>query len=176
MLVENEAVCLCDKIASSKTHFFIELFLALVIVAFALALCMQLVVRSGLVSSKKMPIKYFTACTTDGLQTRFIGDKSEYMMGAVTRNKIMFDDGQMVKTNIRNQTRIYGTILSIDNNQLVLKNNAATEQTVVSQADTMIFASSTEIGLASLQVGQNLIVHGELGDDNIITAQIINIQ
>ena len=72
--------------------------------------------------------------------------------------------------------REFGVISKIEANQITILNNAAKEQVVLSQADTVIIASSTEVGLSVLEVGQDIIVVGTLDKDNALTAKVIDIQ
>jgi len=73
-------------------------------------------------------------------------------------------------------SRVFGAITKVESNQITIMNNAAKEEVVWSMATTVIMSSSTEVGLAALHAGQNIVVFGTLNKNNQLEAKLITIQ
>ncbi len=72
--------------------------------------------------------------------------------------------------------RLFGAITKIEGNKITVMTNAAQEQIVLSQTDTVIaLPTDEEIGLAALKAGQNIIVTGTLNDDMTVNAEWITV-
>ena len=67
-----------------------------------------------------------------------------------------FGDGEEGEKNGR--TTLFGTVVKVEGNKITFTDNAAKEQTVLSQTNTVIFTSAGEVGLSSLKAGQNIVV------------------
>jgi hypothetical protein len=85
-------------------------------------------------------------------------------------------EGKMMTAAMPAMVRMFGAVTKVEGNLITIMNNGAAEQVVVSQADTIIMSSSTEVGLAALKAGQNIVVAGVMNKDNQLVAKIINIQ
>ncbi|MDD2757821.1 MAG: hypothetical protein PHD72_00405 [Patescibacteria group bacterium] len=162
--------CACGKM--SWGHFFVKLFLAVVFIALALTIALAVCYKlgGGALGAKK----HFGLMRGEwGAPTCLSGEKSGgvLMMGG---SNVAFKAGKNLTLAI--PERVFGNISKIEANQITVMNNAAQEQVILSQADTVIFSSSTEVGLASLKVGQNIVVIGEPDKDKKLVAKIINIQ
>lgn len=85
------------------------------------------------------------------------------------------DRKDFLKGNLVAQSRLFGTITQIEGNKITVTNNAAQETVVLSQVTTVIVLGETEVGVASLKVGMNLVSTGVFNKDNQLEAQIIKI-
>jgi hypothetical protein len=159
--------CPCGKM--STAHLIVKIFLALAMIGFGLVIAITI---------------FYNVCGGRGIkpacdrmhggqvfQAKFMGGESGGMIAVGTN--MAFRAGNDVSVM---PERVFGSITKIEANQITIKNNAAQEQVVISQADTVIFSSSTEVGLSALQIGQNIIVYGTPDKDNKMTAKMINIQ
>ncbi len=166
--------CPCGKITVG--HMFVKMFLALVIIAFVLALSMQWVLSIDWKATKASKrIQYYAPRAVEMEQKdRFYAMRT----GGVG---MIIKDGEMpivTKSDMigKMPTRIYASIVKIQGNQITVMTNAAAEQIVMSEAETVIVVSSTETGIDSLQPGQNLIIFGSMDEEDVLRAKIINVQ
>lgn len=160
--------CSCGKM--SWGHMLVKLFLALAMIGLVLVISVAAVVKLGH-GDKSDYKKYSMMRGGVSSQACFGGERtgSATTMGAVFGIK----EG---KGSLAMSERTFGAISKIEANKITIINNAAQEQVVISQANTMIVSSSTEMGLASLRIGQNIIVFGSPDKDNNLLAKIIQIQ
>ena len=162
----------CCVAETSVGHFVIKMFLALVMVGLGLAIAIVIVMSIG--KGWKSACKDYTYLKAGGAaQVSLMGQKFE--------GKLMVRDGSNVMYKFTKEesdlpVRIFGSILNIESNRITILNNASEAQVVLSEAGTVIVSSSTEVGLSALQAGQNIIIFGELNEDNQLTAKMINIQ
>jgi hypothetical protein len=141
----------------STDHLAVKTFLALAFIGLALAISITIV------------YKVIRRVNMVG------GCFSTTMMQSGGRNFMYGEKGGLMMKK-EAPVREFGVISKIEGNQITIMNNAAQEQLVLSQADTVIVASSTEVGLSVLEVGQDIIVIGALDNDNVLTAKVIDIQ
>ncbi len=73
-------------------------------------------------------------------------------------------------------SRIFGAITAIDGNKITVYDNGATDQPVLSLAETMIFSEGKEVGLKALSAGQDVVVNGTMNSENILEAVKITVQ
>jgi len=160
----------CCVAETSVGHFIIKMFLALVMIGFGLVIAIIVVMNIG--KGWKPACKDYAYFKTGAMQVGMMGEKFE--------GKLMMRDGsnamyKFTKEESELPVRIFGYVLNVESNRITVLNNAAEAQVVLSQADTVIISSSTEVGISALQTGQNIIIFGELNDDNQLTAKMINI-
>ncbi len=72
--------------------------------------------------------------------------------------------------------RLFGTITKVEANQITILDNAAKNDMIVTLSTTIITSSSTEVGLAALKVGQNIVALGTVNPNNVLEAKMIQIQ
>jgi hypothetical protein len=160
--------CPCGKM--SVGHLIVKIFIAVALIGLGLVIAMT--VFMGL-STHRIAKSHYGFMRGQTVQGEFTGVKAGsgvIMMG--NSNVAYKAGGEMMAL----QERIFGVIIKIEANKITIKNNAAQEQIVVSQADTVIASSTTEVGLASLQAGQNIIVIGTYDKDKVLTAKMISIK
>lgn len=160
--------CPCGKL--STAHLIVKIFLAVAVIGLGLVISMEIFYSV----TKGRMTRFDMMRAGQTMQGQFCGAKAGsgiVMMGG-SSNVAYKAGGEMMAL----QERIFGVITKIEANRITIKNNAAEEQIVVSQADTVIVSSTTEVGLASLQVGQNIIVIGSTDKDKVLTAQMISIK
>ncbi|MCX6782045.1 MAG: hypothetical protein NTW66_02935 [Candidatus Magasanikbacteria bacterium] len=163
--------CSCAWTKLSWGHLLLKIFLALVMIALALAISMAVFYKlghGGKSESKRLGVMRGQVST----QACFGEEKGGgvIMMGG---GNMAFKAGKEVPAM---PERTYGNITKIEANQITVKNNAAQDQIILSLADTVIVSSTVEVGLASLQVGQNIIVYGSPDKDKKLEAKLIQIQ
>lgn len=162
--------CPCGKL--STAHLIVKIFLAVAVIGLGLVISMEIIYN---ISKDRVgrQSRFDMMNAGQSVQGQFVGAKvgsGTIMMG--NSNVAYKAGGEMTKM----QERIFGVITKIEANKITIKNNAAVEQLVVSQADTVIVSSTTEVGIASLQVGHNIIVIGSIDKDNTLTAKMISIK
>lgn len=158
--------CPCGKM--STAHLIVKIFLAVAVIGLGLVIAMEVVYNVG----RDHKIGQQRCFGMVRGETQLVGrEVSGKMMSA--GSSVFFQAGGSVQAV---PERVFGVISKIEKNKITIINNASQEQVVFSQADTVIVASSTEIGLASLQVGQNVVVLGTPDKDNVLTAKLINVQ
>lgn len=69
----------------------------------------------------------------------------------------------------------FGSVVRVEGNRIVIQNNGAQEQVIVSQAETEIVVGNREIPLAALANAGNILVRGigSMGRDGTMTAKTI---
>lgn len=80
-------------------------------------------------------------------------------------------DGRMETTS--STTPFFGSVARIEGNRIVILNNGAQEQVVLSQAQTVILFADREVGLSSVTVGQMVRGVGVTNADATVTAKAI---
>jgi hypothetical protein len=161
--------CPCGKM--SVGHLIVKIFIAVSLIGLGLAIAMT--VCYGLSKHRISKSHYGFSCGAETFQSRSIGAKAGSGTIMVSGSNVAYKaGGEMMDI----PERIFGVITKIEANKITIKNNAAQEQLVVSQADTVIVSATTEVGLASLQVGQNIIVIGSYDKDKVLNARMISIK
>lgn len=166
----NSAKCCVAE--TSVGHFIIKMFLALVMIGFGLVIAIVVVMSVGR-GWKSACRDYWHLKVGSAMQGNLMGERFE--------GKLMIRDGSGVMHKFSKEeselpVRIFGNILNIESNRITVLNNASEAQVILSQADTVIVSSSTEVGLSALVPGQNIIVFGASNEDDVLTAKMINIQ
>jgi hypothetical protein len=112
-----------------------------------------------------------------GFEGNFTEGNGVGMMGSEKGSEMMFGsfgkDGE--EGDKGEASRLFGTVSGVAGNKITVKNNAGTDQVILSQADTVITSANVEVGLSSLKAGQNIILIGETGKDGQMTAKWINV-
>lgn len=72
-------------------------------------------------------------------------------------------------------TRAFGVVTKVVGNTITISNNASEEQTILSQADTVILSGVGEVGLSGLKAGQYISVLGEKNPENATVAKMIKL-
>jgi hypothetical protein len=85
-----------------------------------------------------------------------------------------YGDGNGYK-EAKNREKLIGTITSIEINKIVITDNAAKEQVVLSQSDTSILTTTGATTLGGLKVGQNIVAVGKLNATNQLEATAIQV-
>ncbi len=86
------------------------------------------------------------------------------------------DRGMMRSGQAVEWKRLFGSITKIEANKISILDNAATEETVQSQQDTIIIVAGNEAGLAALKPGQNVVIVYQVGQDKTLQAKTISVQ
>lgn len=162
--------CPCGKM--SIGHFLVKLFLAIAIIGLVTVIAMEVFYNLGKDRWSDHPC--FKMMTGQVMQGRFVSDKGAgvVMMGSGGSNMFY----KATKEAPAMPERVFGNITKIEANQITIKNNGAQEQVIISEADTAIISSSTEVGLAALKVGQDIIVIGSPDKDKKLVAKFIEIK
>lgn len=83
--------------------------------------------------------------------------------------------GNLARPALTTVTRLYGTVSTIEGNKITVTNNAAGETIVISQLSTVIVSTESEMGLAALKPGINVVASGVLNKENQLEAQLIRV-
>lgn len=163
--------CSCAWTKLSWGHLLLKIFLALVMIALALVISMTVCYKLGR-GEKGQNARFGSMRGQISTQACFGEEKGvgTIMMGG---GNMAFKAGKEAPAM---PERVYGNISKIEANQITIMNNAAQEQMILSQADTVIVSSSTEVGISELKVGQNIIVYGSPDKDKILVVKLIQIQ
>ncbi len=164
--------CSCSWTKLSWGHLLLKIFLALVMIALALAISITVCYKLGRDARGSNTRFGGMVCGQIGNQDRFGEEKG---------GGVIMKGGTATIINAGKEIppapeRIFGNISKIEANQITIMNNAAQEQIILSQANTVIISSSTEVGLSVLQVGQNIIVFGSPNNEKLLEAKLIQIQ
>ena len=160
----------CSFRKLSWGQFAVNLFIALCFVSIALVVSLLVVMNIGRGFDNGTKLKYthkatgYTVYTTKDGATRMV----------LTKDAIA--GLQAIKDQMRAPERIFGTVLRVEGNQVIIWNNAAEEQVILSHASTMIFVSSTEVGITAIEEGQNVIILGLPDEEDNLIAKTISIQ
>lgn len=91
------------------------------------------------------------------------------MMGGFGRGQQLFlEDAQIASGTVR----LVGSITKIEGNRLTIVDDAAKEWIVLFGSTTKIFTQAGDGTLASLRVGQSMMVNGVMGQDGSLTAMM----
>lgn len=160
--------CSCGRM--SVGHMLVKMFVALVMVALVLAISMAIFVKFG--KGMKTYHQYGIMRGQIMMQGCPFAEKGE-TAAMVGGGNMMF---RAEKAAPAMPERMFATVVKIEGNQITIMNNAAAEQVVLSAADTMIIASSTEVGLPTLQPDMDIVVYGSVNTDKMFEAKLIQIQ
>ncbi len=161
MLAEADSRCSngCCRTNSSMWYKLLKLFL--VVAVFLLIFCL------GAASVVHM---------SGGVHRKVVGSTKMYPVSGAMMD---WSDGRGMKMEKKEATswqRMFGTITKIEGNNLTLLDNAAAETVVMSTQDTIIIQAGAEVGLATLKVGQNVVVVFSLTEERQQVAKTISVQ
>jgi hypothetical protein len=93
---------------------------------------------------------------------------------------VKFFDGKNLgyaSAAVRTQdVRLFGAVTKVEGNMITITDNSAKEQVVLSQSNTIITATGTEVGLSAVKPGVNIVSVGAMNKDNQQLAKTIRIQ
>lgn len=150
-----------------RSTLFMVLFCSLAVLGFVIAVGVG-VDTAQTFRKQRLSVKYARA----GYWMHEVGDSYQ-----ILPRFIKAECGRNEKArDVSNMVSFFGVISSVEGNKVSVSTNAASEQLVVSDVDTHIFVSSTEIGIGSLKVGQGGIFFGVKRADGTVLVSMVKLQ
>jgi len=157
--------CWCGKCIRWKL---LKLFLCLA-VAFFVFVC-------GLGVGVKMSYYKLGGAGNEGWGMVKYGEVGESGRPGMMIKLMSAEEGAYGLTVQSHAIRLFGNITKIDGNKITVLDNSAKEQVILSQPETIITATGTEVGVASLKAGMNIVSIGAMNADNQLLAKTIRVQ
>ncbi|KKR19844.1 MAG: hypothetical protein UT50_C0028G0006 [Candidatus Moranbacteria bacterium GW2011_GWA2_39_41] len=113
-------------------------------------------------------------------EKNFMGSRfgNEAVRGGMMENRKGFAGGMMNQIegrDLRNGYGVSGTVISITDNNIVIKDSANKENTVTVSDKTLIKSQSDNLKLSDLKVDDKIVVMGNPGDNGVVNASLIRV-
>ncbi|MDO8240485.1 MAG: hypothetical protein Q7T51_00665 [Candidatus Moranbacteria bacterium] len=108
----------------------------------------------------------------------FMGSRFQDGRGGMMNGRGGFAGGMMNQIegrDLRNGYGVSGAVISITDNNVVIKDGANKENTVAVSDKTLIKSQGDNLKLSDLKVDDKIVVMGNPGDDGVVNASLIRV-
>lgn len=139
----------------------------------ALAVALVLVILAGFAGGVAVGLKKarFSYRWGENYERNFIGPRMEKGQPGFTRGMMRNFEGR----DFRNPHGLSGTIISISDNNLVVKDKDNKENTVAVTEKTIIKSGRDDIKISDLKNDEQVVIMGQPGDNGVVNADLIRV-